>query len=102
MKNTDYFLVMIAAGAAIFSPLILTMIIYPAFQVFLPEGRIILTPPLRITATIVMSIIDYAIAYIPIYHSALRRRVWFNVICYILTLLWCCFMGLLWYFAAIE
>ena len=93
----DGLLIIVASVLAIFAPLFLMAIIYPAFQFFLPEGNIVLTPPLRITATILMSIIDYGIAYIVIYHSSKRKKILFNVGCYTLTLLWSIFIGFMWY-----
>lgn len=90
-------LIVIAIIIALVVPIFLMGIIYPAFQIFLSEGNIVLTPFLRLTATIVMAIIDYGIAYIPIYYSDKRKHIGFNVICFILTLLWCMALGLLWY-----
>lgn len=99
MAKNDLLLIIVAAVLAIFLPIFMMPIIYPAFQIFLPEGNVILTPTIRITATILMSVIDYGISYILIYHTVKRRRIWFNIICYILTLLWCIVMGMLWYLA---
>lgn len=100
-KKNDILLTLVAILVAIFAPLFLMGIIYPTFQVFLPEGNVILTPNLRITATILMSIVDFGMAYLLIYHTAKRKKIVFNVVCYILTLLWCIFMGVMWYIAVI-
>lgn len=101
-RKTDLFLITIAVAVALVSPIFLSGIIYPAAQVFLPEGRIILTPPLRIAATLIMSLVVYGLAYIAIYFTDRRRKVRFNVVCYILTLMWCLFIGAIWYIAATD
>lgn len=97
MKNTNTAPIFIAVLIAIFSPIFIMPLIYPAFQAFLPEGNIVLTPPLRITATCIMSVIDYGLSYIAIYHTPFRKKLWFIFLTYILTLLWCIAMGVLWY-----
>lgn len=101
-KIDNIFLIIAAIIVAIIMPFFLMNIIYPAFQIFLPKGNIILTSPLRITATIILGIIDYGLAYIPIYYSNKRKCGWFNLVCFILTLLWCLVVGVLWYIAAID
>ncbi len=95
IKNVG--LVWVAAVVAIMLPLLLAPLIYPAFQVFLTTGNIVLTPKLRIIATILMSIVDYGVAYIFIYHTPKRKKLWFNGISFILTFLLFVFWGYLWY-----
>ena len=90
-------LLVAAIYIAAISPLWLMSFIYPVFQVFLPEGNIVLTPALRITATILIGIIDYGLAYIPLYFSSRRKKVWFNIVFFSLTMLWCIFGGVFWY-----
>lgn len=96
-SKNDFILIFIAALIAIITPLFIMPIIYPAFQVFLPEGNIVLTSSLRITATLIMSMIDYGLAYIAIYHTLKRKKLLFNFICYFLTLIWNIIMGMMWY-----
>lgn len=98
-KFDNILLIITAIIIAIIMPFYLMNVIYPLFQIFLPEGNIILTPPLRITATIIMGIIDYGLAYIPIYYTNKRKSIWFNLVCFILTMLWCMAVGVLWYIA---
>ena len=101
MKQSNAVLIVVAVLIAIFSPIFIMPLIYPAFQAFLPEGNIVLTPFLRITATLIMSVIDYGLAYISIYHTSYRNKALFNVIFYIMIILWCVAMGVLWYIAVI-
>lgn len=100
-KFDNILLIIAAIIVAIIMPFFIMNIIYPASQLFLPEGNIILTPLLRITATIIMGIIDYGLAYIPLYFSNKRKCGWFNFICFTLTMLWCLAVGVL-YIAAID
>ena len=72
-KFDDTLLIIVAIIVAVVLPFVLTSVIYPFFQIFLPEGNIVLTPSLRIVATILMGIIDYGLAYIPIYYSNKRK-----------------------------
>ena len=101
MKQSDAGLIVVAVLIAIFSPIFIMPLIYPAFQAFLPEGNIVLTPSLRITATLIMSVIDYGLSYISIYHTSYRNKVFFNIIFYIMIILWCVAMGVLWYIVVI-
>ncbi len=95
MKNGG--VVAVAVVVAIVMPLLLSNLIYPAFQVFLPSGNIVLTPTLRVIATILMSVVDYGIAYIFIYQTLKRKKILFNTVCFALTFLLCVFWGYLWY-----
>lgn len=101
MKRSDTVLIVVAVLIAILSPFFIMPLIYPTFQVFLPDGNIVLTPPLRITATLIMSVIDYGMSYIAIYHTSYKKRKLLNVMFYIMNLLWCAAMGALWYLAVI-
>lgn len=92
-------LILAAIAISIFLPGFITPFIYPAFQVFLPPGRIILTPALRIIATICMSIITYGVVFIFLRRTNVGRKIWFNILYYFLILFYCCFWGLLWLLA---
>ena len=102
MSKSDYLYLLCAVCIALITPILLTSFIYPAFQVFLPEGNIILTPPLRVVATILMAVISYALAYIAIYRTSKRNKVLFNLISFLLTILWNIFIGIIWWIAVID
>ena len=92
-------LIFAALAITIILPVIITPFMYPAFQVFLPPGRIILTPALRIIATICMSIFTYSIVFFLLRGTNKGRKIWFNILYYFLTLFYCCFLGLSWLLA---
>ena len=95
-KPKNAILISFAVLIALIAPLPLMHIIYPAFQIFLPAGRVYLTPTLRVIATILLGIVTYALAYIPIYFTSKRKKKVFNIVCFVLTLLYCCLCGLIW------
>ena len=99
MKIKNILFIIGAVVIALVMPFFIMQVIYPAFKIFLPEGNNILTPSLRIMATVIMGIIDYGIAYIPIYYSNKGKSRCFNLVCFVLTLIWCAVVGVLWYIA---
>ena len=96
-------IIVIAAIIAIVLPLALCKFIYPAAQIFLPEGNIVLTPLIRITCTIIMAIIDYVVAgFILIkYCKEWFGKVWPHLITGMLTFIWNVCVGVLWYIVMI-
>lgn len=96
-KARDQLLITFAALIALFVPFMIMGEVYPFFQLFLPEGNIVIPPGLRIFATIVMAAMDYGIAYLAIHFTSKRYDKPFIMITVGLTFLWNIFVGMLWY-----
>lgn len=99
MKEKDFLFTLLAVLVALLMPCILACVIYPLGKLFLPDGNVVLTPPIRIICTIIMSIIDYVLFSLIInYTSKIHKRI-FRVITFILIFIWNCFIGCIWYLA---
>lgn len=95
MKRKDYILIVVAAIIALVAPtFFLARLIYPAFKIF---GSNYLMPVTRIVATILMAVVDYALAYIFIYKTPKRKKILFNSVAFLLTFLWNVAIGVLWW-----
>lgn len=93
-----------AALVALVLPCVLSPLVYPAAQVFLPEGNIILTPAMRVICTILIAIIDYfAAGFILIrWCKEWFTKIWPHVITGTLTFMWCIFIGVIWFISVID
>lgn len=89
-----------AAAIALIVPLFLCPIVYPAAKILLPEGCIILTPTIRISATALIAAVDYALTGVFLIKECpdwFKKKKWPHFITGYLTFLWCGFVGFLWY-----
>jgi hypothetical protein len=90
-------LIIVAVIIALVAPLFLMPFVYRIAQLFLPEGTLLLTAPLRIVATIIIAVVAYGIAYIPIRFTTKRKKPVFNAVCFVLTALWSIVLAMMWY-----
>ena len=93
----ESFTILGATLIALVAPLLLMAIVYPIGQLFLPQGNIVLTLTIRVICTTVVTIIDYALTYRIMKVSTIQRGILFNIVCFLLILLWNIFIGILWY-----
>lgn len=101
MDSKDNNYIMSAVIVAIAAPFSLMVIVYPTGQLFLPAGNIILTPVIRTVCTLVMSILDYSLAYLFIKNTMKRKNTVYKSIFYCLTLFWNAIVGIVWYIIVI-
>lgn len=93
----ESFTILGATLIALVAPLLLMAIVYPIGQLFLPHGNIVLTLTIRVICATVVTLIDCALTYKIMKVSKIQKGILFNLVSFLLILLWNIFIGILWY-----
>lgn len=96
-EGKNLYLVFASIIVALLLPILLGGFLYESFQSFLPEGSIVLTPKLRITASIINFIVTDLVTILLLKRAGYWKELFFLVIAGTLVFLWVAFFAISWY-----
>lgn len=101
MPKAHVWTIVVAPIMVLILPFFLEAFIYPAFQVFLPYGNIVLTPLLRVLATLVIAALTYLAVILVLHKGGWAETTLSKIILAFIICCYCFFCGFLWYIAVI-